>query len=143
MPDGAAWRCAGRARGSLTSFGGIVLGGAAWAVGSTGSGVISGGSLRTSSAASRILAGAGRISGLAVAGDIEPAGVGRLDLVRAGLGADQLGRAAGRRVLPAEPEHGPGDDRRGEQHQQQRDQHLARRDAARAVLVLDRLQPGQ
>ena len=44
-----------------------------------------------------VLAGAGLERGLALAGDIEPAGIGRLDLVRARFGADELAAA------PSEP----------------------------------------
>ena len=90
-----------------------------------------------------VLARAGLERRLAFAGDVEPAGVGRLDLVWARLGADQLRRPGDGGIAPPKPEEGPGDERGGDEHDQQRREHLARGNAARLILVLDSLEPGQ
>ena len=91
----------------------------------------------------RVLAGARLERRLALARDVEAAGIWRLHLVGAGFGLDQLRRAVHRRVAAAEPEKGGGDQQRGSSTTAKRGKHLARGDAARLVLVLDRLQPGQ
>ena len=68
----------------------------------------------------RILASARLERRLALAGDVESAGIGGLHLVRLGVRLDQLRRAAGvASVLPAEPEECRGDQAGGKQDDEQ------------------------
>ena len=90
-----------------------------------------------------VLARARFEGGLALSADIKAARIGRFDLIRGSRSVDQLWRAADDGVAPAEPEEGGGDDKRGEQNHEKRSEHLACRNAARLVLVFDRLEPGQ
>src|SRR5690348_11996670 len=88
-----------------------------------------------------VFTGTGFERGLALTADVEAARIGWFDLVGPGWRLDQLGSAAGRGIPPSKPEESAGHDQRGEQYDDQRAEHLARRKRAWLVLVLDGLKP--
>ena len=80
-----------------------------------------------------VLAGACLERRFALAGDIEPAGVGRLDLVGSRLrrGSARAAPPSIGGILPAEPEKGSRDEGSGEKNDQQRGEHPPCRNSAR------------